>query len=271
LKGLLNGKYVIVVEPSRAERDVPFDLLIRTLAGRDGSGTKPLLPDLVALRPERVEMGTQEAQCRLDEMLEDGAMRCLRFDQIIANVGDGPLEVRYRWPDMLTDPQMFQRFYAADGTWQERSAGDYEFHASHGHFHLKAFALSRLWPVASSGRSGMAPLRQGLKNGFCLMDVQNPWFGRRISSVRRYFGSECDPSQREDLLNGISVGWADRYNYHLPGQYIEVTGVEDGRYILETIVDPENRILEQSEENNSIRTFVEICDGQAGRASQMDC
>jgi hypothetical protein len=36
----------------------------------------------------------------------------------------------------------------------------------------------------------------------------------------------------------MSVGWADTYNWFLPGQYVEVTGVLDGEYILDTTVDP---------------------------------
>lgn len=32
---------------------------------------------------------------------------------------------------------------------------------------------------------------------------------------------------------GISVGWADTYDKKLPGQWIDVTDVSDGDYILE--------------------------------------
>jgi hypothetical protein len=44
------------------------------------------------------------------------------------------------------------------------------------------------------------------------------------------------------MVNGISVGWADVYNWFLPGQFIEVSGLPDGYYRLETEADPNNTI-----------------------------
>ena len=48
----------------------------------------------------------------------------------------------------------------------------------------------------------------------------------------------------------MSVGWADVYNWFLPGQYVEVTGVPDGDYILDTTVDPTDRLIEEDKTNN---------------------
>ena len=49
---------------------------------------------------------------------------------------------------------------------------------------------------------------------------------------------------------GMSVGWTDEYNWFLPGQYVEVTGVPDGDYILDTTVDPTGRLVESDKTNN---------------------
>ena len=45
-------------------------------------------------------------------------------------------------------------------------------------------------------------------------------------------------------LLGISVGWADLYSTSLPGQWADLTGLANGEYWLESIIDPFNRILE---------------------------
>ena len=57
-------------------------------------------------------------------------------------------------------------------------------------------------------------------------------------------------------LVGISVGWADLYSSTLPGQWADLTGLADGEYWLETVIDPFDRILEKDELNNT--TIVKI-------------
>lgn len=47
----------------------------------------------------------------------------------------------------------------------------------------------------------------------------------------------------DHFKQGMSVGWADVYNWFPPGQYVEVTGVPDGDYILDTTVDPTDRLI----------------------------
>jgi hypothetical protein len=46
-----------------------------------------------------------------------------------------------------------------------------------------------------------------------------------------------------------------RYDWLLPDQYIEVTGVPDGSYILETIDNPDKAILEADYSNNCDSVF----------------
>jgi len=51
-------------------------------------------------------------------------------------------------------------------------------------------------------------------------------------------------------VQGITRGWGDIYDYYLPDQFIDVAGVADGDYILETSGDPEGRMVENSESNH---------------------
>jgi hypothetical protein len=55
--------------------------------------------------------------------------------------------------------------------------------------------------------------------------------------------TETDSEGIVYTVNGISVGWADStsarlYNWYLADQYIEVSGLPDGYYLLETEADP---------------------------------
>ena len=67
---------------------------------------RPLLPNLMTLpiRNPKLRTGAYvidhgqagTPSCYPEEMAERGARRCLRFDQMLANVGEGPFELRYR-------------------------------------------------------------------------------------------------------------------------------------------------------------------------------
>ena len=70
--------------------------------------TRALLPDLES-RPQRnvtfdvppaifFEAGVPTTSCFPSEIAEEGARLCLRFDQVLANAGEGPLEFRFLLP-----------------------------------------------------------------------------------------------------------------------------------------------------------------------------
>ena len=61
------------------------------------------------------------------------------------------------------------------------------------------------------------------------------------------------------LRQGMSVGWADVYNWFLADQYIEVSGIPDGYYILTTIADADALVLESNENNNEVSALIRIC------------
>ncbi|MBW3665771.1 MAG: hypothetical protein KY469_22005 [Actinobacteria bacterium] len=187
----------------------------------------------------------------------------------MGNVGDGPFELRYDLSGSATDQQLRQRIYRSDRSWSERRAGSYEFHPTHAHFHYRNFAVSRLWASDEEGRRlGDEPVRPGRKNGFCVIDIENIWFGRYGDAARSYYFPQCSgPTETGEsgpvLRQGMSVGWGDVYNWFLPGQYIEVSGVPDGYYLLETIADADQLVLETDEDNNSVSALIRICGDEA--------
>jgi hypothetical protein len=228
---------------------------------------RPLLPNVVALPSTSVERdgdmiyGDTSTQpsvgidgCRADEYVEESARRCLRFDTVAANLGAGPLELRYR-PAAGTEADLVQRIYTSHGGSVDRRAAGAEFHPIHGHFHYENFALTKLWRASKKGRKlGREPIRSGDKNGFCLMD------GEQVNGTqdepRRY---DCVDYEGPEHVTGISPGWADIYVSDLADQYIEITGVPDGHYLLVTTLDPDRTLKEKTRRDNTASTHVLLC------------
>lgn len=72
-------------------------------------------------------------------------------------------------------------------------------------------------------------------------------------SAPRYTSPDQSVQQR------ISVGWADMYSAGSRGQSMDITGVPIGPlYWLQQTVDPENRIHETDETNNTARVLIDL-------------
>lgn len=238
-----------------------------------------LLPDL-KVRPQRnVTFDTPPPiffdlppvpgqSCFPSEITEDGALTCLRFDQVFANIGEGPLQLNFALPKDPADTShnVYQRVFWSDGPshFEDHVAGEWEFHAAHGHYHYTGFGLSRLWKATFFGlRLGSTPVRTSRKIGFCLADTLLDAWDKKGNGPRIYNAPDCLSPAFSDanfdyLVQGITAGWADVYDWLLPGQYIEVTGVPDGFYILDTIADPDHGIIEANEFNNCGAVLIRL-------------
>ena len=91
---------------------------------------RDLLPDLVALPQQNVTFGPPfeifddpvpaGSTCHQSEIDEDNAHTCLRFDQVLGNIGSGALDIRFEQPTGVVpvDGQSIpvdQRIYRSDG------------------------------------------------------------------------------------------------------------------------------------------------------------
>ena len=219
-------------------------------------------PNLVALPPFEVYLDEEGSGCDPYETVEQGAQRCLRYDTVVANFGRGPLELRYRADQTGREQELRQRIYARGGTYVERVADRYELHPVHAHFHHANFAMARLWDSDQLGRKlGSRPVRESNKNGFCLVDGENYWKGRKKSYPATYSDPDaCYPNRTDDgglsQVNGLSPGWVDFYQASLTDQYIDVSGLPAGYYLLEIVIDPLNTVKESNETDNAVTKWI---------------
>jgi hypothetical protein len=277
LRSAANDTYTVYValDPSNSlDPAAPFEAEARVQYDPNVNPVRPLFPDL-QFRPQTIvtfdtpvfpifgDVADPGDSCFHLEKSEDDAQTCLRFQQEVANDGEGPLDLRFAIPKNTSDPShnVLQRTFFSDDPvnhYQDTLAGTWEFHAAHQHYHYNNFAQSNLWAADSKGRRlGPAPVRTGRKVSFCVEDEvldPNKW-GEAGVGPRTYRAPDCLFTAYSDanfnyLIQGITKGWADIYEWYLPGQYLEVTGVPDGDYVLETIFDPDDKILESDDVND---------------------
>lgn len=96
----------------------------------------------------------------------------------------------------------------------------------------------------------------GTKRGFCVIDIDRAKEFQGQPDAKTY--TECGYGTTIHGNQGISVGWADTYGRRLPGQWIDVTDVPDGDYVLEVETNPERSFQETRYDNNSASTPVTV-------------
>jgi len=216
----------------------------------------PLLPDLIVDQQKLVsQIFVSEEQfnnndCNVVEgcVTKAGKHTLLRFNTSTANVGQAAL--------VIGSPSgCLQLFHLSE---------------CHGHYHYENYADYRLW--TTEGYAIWQALRRtdlraddgvnaqllsvavangeliiGHKQGFCMVDSYR--FDPNSGPAEKVY-TDCNSNQ------GISVGWSDEYGSHLPGQFVQITGLPDGDYVLENQVNP-LQLLPESDYTNNF-AFVKI-------------
>jgi len=169
----------------------------------------------------------------------------LRASTASINSGRGPLELI----GSSLNPGVYQRIYSSDGGSRDVYSGTFTFHPGHGHLHFDNWLNFTVREVLTGNGVGNV-VKAGDKTSFAIIDLElyDPSLPGFPSSAR-YEGG---------LVQGMSVGWADIYGATLPDQWIDITGINPGRYWLEAVVDPDNRIVESNESNNVVRILIDL-------------
>ncbi len=213
-----------------------------------------MLPDLLTLPPFDLRLVVNPVN----------GSRLLRFSNSIMNLGRGPAEV---W-GVREDPVdhtvvIVQKVYRSDGSEYTLTIGKFVFHPIHGHWHWDNFSQYEVWTVGSSGELLVRAAASG-KVGYCLRDntlvpeeiIDQTGVSSDEFKVTMAYG-DCGWRRQ-----GISPGWVDTYRYHLAGQYVDITGLEDGLYALFSIVDPDDRLKESNDGNNAAVVYFRLEDSR---------
>jgi hypothetical protein len=194
----------------------------------------------------------------------------LRFTNTVWNAGPGRLENRGEInPTTLTGPA-FQRVYDTAGGFAEFPSGGFYWHAqNHQHFHYDDWGRYELWDLPdfeaweASGRTvGEADLR-GTKTTSCVMDEEffTTLPGTPFPAV--YPSGGCLLNDDDELIQGLSVGWGDTYDYYRDEQWIDLDqgSLADGQYVLRSVTDPNNKIYESSGKSDPSRETAIVNEG----------
>lgn len=234
--------------PSSASLQIPSltptSQISQTITASEDFRSDHLLPDLQTLPP---------VDLRLLHDTNSGRT-LIRFTNSIWNSGPGKLEL-IGIPNKAKDQiQVTQRVYTSDPeNYIEFEVGEFKFHDQHDHWHLEQFALYEVWSIDEMG-SLETVVSSGGKVSYCVMDVspaETALSEGAVSPYRSYI--HCQGTRQ-----GLSVGWIDTYKYFYPGQWVEVTSLEDGIYALVSTVDPDHLLQEENTHNNSAVAYFEI-------------
>jgi len=199
----------------------------------------PVLPDLIADTSDGARLERSP-----DQLL-------LRFNGYVHNQGNGPLEVYGNAANV--EQHIYEEGLAS--FMREPLPGaslSYEHADGHQHVHLQKIARYSLVDP-----TGTAPVAPAQKVGFCLLDSDST----RVDSANyRYGPNSCFPADHatnpdrpilpEDSVQmGVSAGWRDVYEAGLTNQWVVVSDVQPGNYLLRAEIDPDGLVHEAVEAN----------------------
>lgn len=126
------------------------------------------------------------------------------------------------------------------------------FPGGHNHWHFMGFQRFELRDTAGKR------VARDHKTGFCL--------GDRFPSKRRVPGASPTPVINHNcsrgirgtkrLLMGIAPGWGDDYAAYLEDQFVEITGVPPGRYVLVHRADPSELLQVADDRSDDVASVL---------------
>lgn len=203
----------------------------------------PQLPDLAPVPP--TDLHTKKI----------GDNWTVEFSSTVVNVGEGDFHMTADMgPDgswTLTQDIPYDEGGAehvstpAEAVW----GGD-----GHDHWHVKRYVVYHLYALGKDGEpTGEA--RTDHKVGFCIYDFKRADLGMGPDEPV-YPRKGCGREDSTHLVMGLTPGWADHYNWDLPGQSIAIDGLADGDYRIFAVADEAGLFEEETTDNN--QTWVDF-------------
>ncbi|KAG1938659.1 protein-lysine 6-oxidase preproprotein, partial [Pimephales promelas] len=190
------------------------------------------LPDLVP-DPNYVQASTYVQRAHMYSLRCAAEEKCLASSAYSADATDYSVRVLLRFPQRVKNQG------TADFM-PNRPRHTWEWHSCHQHYHsMDEFSHYDLLE-ASSGRK----VAEGHKASFCLEDTTCD-FGH----LKRF---ACTSHTQ-----GLSPGCYDTYNADIDCQWIDITDVQPGNYILKLQVNPKYLVLESDFTNNVVRCNIQ--------------
>nr|XP_020447257.1 protein-lysine 6-oxidase-like isoform X2 [Monopterus albus] len=213
----------------------------------------PTRPRSVARRPPGTGYGTRYFQNGLPDLVPDPyaiqagayiqrmqmyALRCAAEENCLARSADGPAVRDIDFRVLLRFPQKVKNQGTTDFL-PVKPRHQWDWHSCHQHYHsMDAFSSYDLLDVIT-GRK----VAEGHKASFCLEDTScDPGFRRRYACTSH--------------TQGLSPGCHDIYAANIDCQWIDITDVPPGNYILKVTVNPNLLVLESDFTNNIVRCDI---------------
>jgi hypothetical protein len=194
------------------------------------------LPDLQTLPPSDMRL----------VLINETGKRLIRFTNSIANAGPGRLEL-IGVPSPSGDQIRVDQHIVGEDDEIEGvvNVGEFIFHSEHDHWHLVDFATYEIWSLDEEDDLVEVVATAG-KVSYCVTDTHLiPDPPEESDFPRNPLYLTC-----QGELQGLLPGWVDVYGANLPGQWVEVTDLDMGRYALVSTVNPEHDVLEADPGNN---------------------
>ncbi|XP_030631816.1 protein-lysine 6-oxidase [Chanos chanos] len=236
-------------DPYKNHNNIPyynyFDSYYRPVPrtrNRNDYGTRHLqngLPDLV-LDPSYVQISTYVQRVPMYNLRCAAEENCLASSSYSARDYDTRVLLRF--------PQRVKNQGTADFL-PSRPRYAWEWHSCHHHYHsMDEFCHYDLLDASTQSR-----VAEGHKASFCLEDTScDPGYYRRYACTSH--------------TQGLSPGCYDTYNADIDCQWIDITDVKPGKYILKITANPGYQVPESDFSNNIVRCDIQYT-GTAAYAS----
>ncbi|KAK5601881.1 hypothetical protein CRENBAI_019301 [Crenichthys baileyi] len=189
------------------------------------------LPDLIP-DPYAIQAGTYVQRMQMYALRCAAEENCLARSAYAPSVRDIDFRVLLRFPQKVKN-QGTADFLPLKPRYQ------WDWHSCHQHYHsMDAFSNYDLLDIVT-GRK----VAEGHKASFCLEDTGcDPGFRRRYACTSH--------------TQGLSPGCHDTYAANIDCQWIDITDVPPGNYILQVTVNPNFHVLESDFNNNIVRCDI---------------